>query len=154
MYEYYEPNKHLKKYTKGKNKGKPKHANDCVVRAFSKAWGVDWTTAAKILFSYAFEIQRIPDEEDCWKSFLEPTNISQYTTRYGFRNGVEGYHKCYITVDEFAKSTKGTRTKYILNCPQHLVCVSNGKYYDSFNSGWLTVRKIFKVKPLKRKELQ
>lgn len=149
MFEYFEPNKMLKKYTRGKHKGKPKHASDCVVRCFAKAWGVDWRTAAERLFTKAMEIQRIPDEEDCWKSFLQPSDKSQFVTKYGCRNGVWGDHKYYITVAEFAESTKGTRTKYILNCPQHLVCASNGKYYDAWDSGRLTVRKIFILKESK-----
>lgn len=140
MYEYYEPNKKLRKITRGKKKGQLKHASDCVVRAFSKAWGVDWQTAAKRLWDRGMEIQRVPDEEECWAYYLKPSGIKC----------IKDGH--YMRVHEFAETTKNTRVKYIINCPRHLVCVSNGKYYDCWNSGLSTCRKIYIIEPWREDE--
>ena len=138
MFEYYKPNQLLDTYKRGKHKGEVKHAWDCVVRAFSKAWGLSWTETAKNLFDYALAIQRIPDEEEVWRHNLFESGKKPYVIRDG--------KKRYLTVREVAKSTEFDNEKYILNCRNHLVCVGEGKYYDCWDSGDIAVRGIYRVK--------
>lgn len=102
---------------------------DCAVRAVSKAIGRDWTDTYIELCSEGLIFRDMPNSNYVWGMLLK---------KYGFeeKNLPSVCPNC-TTVREFAKTHKNGR--YVLACQNHVVCVINGDYYDSFDSGDETV---------------
>lgn len=140
MYQQFNNNPGCKIYKRGKKKGRKEVKSDCVIRCMMLAWDVDWLTAAKRLAERSFELYEPQIAKPVYESFCEPANIDAKT--------VDSYsgRKRYKTVLEFAGSTKGNPTGFIVSVPHHLVFVKDGNYYDAWNSGFETVRKIWKLK--------
>lgn len=113
MYRYYNPN------PDGNNVG------DCTIRAICKATGEDWDTVFAALTAQAFYMKNMPSANHVWGSYLR---------RKGFeRRIVDDKGRDIYTVADFADDhNKGT---YILAVPEHVVCVQNGNYYDTWDSG-------------------
>lgn len=113
-YTYYQPN------PAGKSVG------DCTVRALSKALGKTWEQTYVGLALEGFQRGDLPNADTVW---------SKYLFDHGFRRhfipdeGIGTY-----TVSEFAdENPEGT---FILSMPgQHVVCVVDGRYFDSWDSG-------------------
>ena len=139
MWQQCNPNPIIKKYKKGKNKGKDILKSDCVIRAMSLIWNVDWMTTSKRLAERSFELAEAQTARPVYESFLKPSGIPVFIKdAFGRRR--------YMTVEEFAKSTEHKYGKYLLSTPHHLVCVHHGKYFDTWDSGDQTVRKIWIIK--------
>lgn len=113
MYKYYNPN--------------PTQANvgDCTVRAISKALDIDWERAYAGLTAMGFIIGDMPSANHVWGAYLR---------KRGFvRRIVDDKGQDEYTVIDFCKDNpKGT---FVLGIPGHVVCVVDGDYYDSWNSG-------------------
>ena len=113
MYQYYQPNPQGKK------------TDDCVIRALTKALGVDWDTASV----YAI-VQQIRDADLYTKNYVWGNLL--------LRNGFEKHHildtcpDCYTVKDFCEDHPKGL---YIVGTGEHVVCVINGNYFDSWDSG-------------------
>lgn len=113
MYVYYQPNPQGKK------------TDDCVIRALTKALGVDWETAS----IYAI-IQQIRDADVYTKNYVWGNLL--------LKNGFTKHHlsdtcpDCY-TVSDFANDFK--QGMYIVGTGDHVLSVIDGDYYDSFDSG-------------------
>ena len=140
MFEQFNNNPGCRIYTRGKKKGKKEIKSDCVIRCMQLAWNTDWLTAAKRLAERSFELYEPQCANATFESFCEPTQIKAKT------EDLFSGRKRYKTVKEFAESTKGHSIGFIVSVPHHLVFVKNGKYYDAWDSGRETVRKIWKLK--------
>lgn len=112
-YKFYNPN------PRGSNVG------DCTVRAISKAMDQDWQTTYAGLSVAGFMLSDMPSANHVWGSYLRKNGFKKYIVE---DRGVDWY-----TVEDFcADHPTGT---YILALPGHVVCVVDGIYYDSWDSG-------------------
>lgn len=98
---------------------------DCVVRAISKALGQDWETTYAELAMYGFMRCDMPNANHVWGAYLKSRDYKQYL--------IDDKGKSVYTVEDFCQDNPhGT---YILAIDGHVVCVVDGQYYDSWNSG-------------------
>lgn len=98
---------------------------DCVVRAISKALGQDWETTYAELAMYGFMRCDMPNANHVWGAYLKSRDYKQYL--------IDDKGKSIYTVEDFCQDNpNGT---YILAIDGHVVCVVDGHYFDSWNSG-------------------
>lgn len=98
---------------------------DCVVRAISKALGQDWETTYAELAMYGFMRCDMPNANHVWGAYLKSRDYKQYL--------IDDNGKSVYTVEDFCQDNPhGT---YILAIDGHVVCVQDGNFYDSWNSG-------------------
>lgn len=102
-----------------------KLVGDCVVRAISKATGVEWKTAYLLLAMEGYEMDDMPTSNSVWGSVLQKLGFSRYVIPNTCPN-------CYTVKDFCWDNYTGT---YILATGTHVVAVKNGDYYDSWDSG-------------------
>ena len=112
-YEYANPN------PKGKNVG------DCTVRAISLATEQDWEKVYLDLCIQGYMMSDMPSSNDVW---------GKYLTERGWQ-----YHRlqdtcpfCYTIKNFCDEHTEGT---FIVATGSHVVCVDDGKYLDTYDSG-------------------
>lgn len=112
MYEQYNPNPH------GKMVG------DCTVRAIAKATGTDWETAYLNLCVQGYLMGDMPSANACWGAYLR---------RLGWQRHIlpDTCPECYTLGDFAAEYGRGA---YIVALSGHVVCVSDGTIYDSWDS--------------------
>lgn len=109
---YYNPN------PQGKNTG------DCAVRAISKAFDVSWDTAKAYLDVHSMEESEVETSDLVWGKIL---------SLHGFEMKAMYCERCRHTLKDFCEQhPKGV---YVLKLPAHVVCVVDGNYYDSWDSG-------------------
>lgn len=97
---------------------------DCTARAICKATGKSWDDVFLSLCAFGFAEKDYPSSNSVWGKYLR----SQGFRRYLIDDDLENY-----TVENFcADHPKGT---YILAIEGHVVCVQDGFYYDSWDSG-------------------
>ena len=119
-YEYYQPNKMDIKDEYG----------DCTIRALSKVLNITWLEAFDLTIPYCRKYQ-IPN------IFFTSCKIKREVMKdlgfaYAGISNKKGTKR--PTVEEFAKThKKGT---YILNVANHEVACVDGKYYDTWDSGY------------------
>ena len=105
----------------------PKHkrVGDCVVRAISEALGQSWhETYIGICVQGALDGD-MPDGNKVW---------GHYLTRKGFiRKKIPDSYPPDYDVEDFAMDNP--RGTYILAIDGHVVCIKDGKIYDSWYSG-------------------
>lgn len=98
---------------------------DCTVRAISKAMNRDWEEIFVGLTAYGFMMCDMPSANNVWGRYLKINGFSRYL--------VDDKGKDYYTVDDFCRDNpSGT---YILAIDGHVVCVQDGYYYDTWDSG-------------------
>lgn len=98
---------------------------DCTIRAISKATGEDWDTIYTHLSFYGFMCKDVAISNDVWGKYLKSKGFKRYL--------VDDKDKDYYTVNDFCQDNpKGT---YILSIEGHVVCVVDGYYYDTWDSG-------------------
>ena len=115
-YKYYQPNKKDLKDEYG----------DCVIRALTKAFNMEWLQVFDEMQPISREMQFPFNCKPCYEKYIE----SKGAKYYGISNK-KGTKR--PTVDRFAKVHKtGT---YILRVAHHLVTVVDGFYYDTWDSG-------------------
>ena len=113
MYIKYQPNPQNRK------------TDDCVIRALTKALGVDWDTAS----IYAI-VQQIRDSDIYVKNYVWGNLLLRNGyTRHSLPNTCPD---CY-TIKDFSEDYK--RGTYIVGTGDHVLAVIDGDYYDSFDSG-------------------
>lgn len=112
-YKFYNPN------PKGAKVG------DCVIRAMSKAAGLDWETTYIEMAVLGFQMCDMPSANAVWGAFLR---------KRGFVREIVPNEcpDCY-TVSDFCRDH--LHGIYVLAVKNHVVCVIDGNWYDSFNSG-------------------
>ena len=98
---------------------------DCTVRAICKATGQDWDTVYTHLCFYGFICKDMPLANDVWGKYLRKQGYKRYL--------VDDKDQEYYTVEDFCQDNpQGT---YILAIDGHVVCVVDGFYFDSWDSG-------------------
>lgn len=104
---------------------KAARVGDCTVRAISKAFGLSWESAYAALAATGFERYDMPSSDAVWGAYLR---------EHGFRRSIipndapDGY-----SVADFARDhPQGT---FILAPKNHAVCLKDGCYYDTWDSG-------------------
>ena len=111
MYKYYNPNP------------KGNHVGDCTIRAICKALDKTWEYIYAALTAYGYMYCDMPSANHVWGKYL----IDQ-----GYERVAINEHPYYNVQDFCIDYPKGT---YILAIQEHVVCVVNGDYYDSWDSG-------------------
>ena len=102
-----------------------RNVGDCTVRAISKALNQSWAETYLGLCAKGLEMSDMPSSNATWGAYLREN---------GFRRDVLPDHcpDCYTVADFAADHPHGT---YILALSGHVVCVQDGDYYDSWESG-------------------
>lgn len=95
------------------------------MRAISKALNQDWETTYAGLSFFGFSLSDMPSSNSVWGAYLR---------RKGFlRHLVDDHGQDIYTVRDFCEDNpKGV---YILAIDGHVVCVQDGYYWDSWDSG-------------------
>ena len=119
-WKYYQPNKKDVKDEYG----------DCVIRALTKVTGKEWLQVFDELIPYVREVQANPNASQVYSKYLEDN---------GFKWVGSKAEKGSIrpTVQSFAKAHKGGT--YILRVSRHVVAVSEGCFWDTWDSGHKSV---------------
>jgi hypothetical protein len=102
-----------------------KRVGDCTVRAIAAATHQSWAAVYAALVLAGFELHDMPSANYVWGSYLR---------RCGWNRSAipNSCPDCY-TVAQFAKDhSDGT---YILAMATHVVCVENGDWLDTWDSG-------------------
>ena len=112
-YVYYNPNPN------GKNVG------DCVIRAISKATNMDWESVYTGICVTGYSMCDMPSANCVWGAYLRDK---------GFVRDIVPNEcpECYSVADFAREHPQGT---YILALTGHVVCVKDGDWYDSWDSG-------------------
>ena len=98
---------------------------DCTVRAISKAMEQSWEQTYAGLTAYGFMYGDMPSANNVWGNYLKRNGYRRYL--------VDDHGKDYYTVEDFCiDNPSGT---YILAIEGHVVCVQDGFYYDTWDSG-------------------
>lgn len=101
------------------------NVGDCTVRAISKALGQDWEQTYAGLTAYGFMLRDMPSANHVWSAYLEDNGFEQHLVG---RHGKRPY-----TVEDFC--TDNPHGLFVLGIEGHVVCVVDGHYYDSWDSG-------------------
>lgn len=98
---------------------------DCTVRAISRATGESWDTVYCGLCVEGLRLCDMPTANHVWGAYLR---------RHGFRRRAlpDDCPDCYTVADFCRDHPHGT---YVLAISGHVVCVSDGSYYDTWDSG-------------------
>lgn len=98
---------------------------DCVVRSISTATGEYWEEVYIKLALQGYMMHDMPSANRVWSSYLR---------RNGFvRRAIpDDYPDCYSVKDFCHDHPKGI---YVLGTGNHVICVIDGNYIDTFDSG-------------------
>ena len=102
-----------------------KKVGDCTVRSIAKATGQSWDKTYIDLCLQGLMMGDLPSANSVWGAYLR---------RQGFARNVipNTCPDCY-TVAEFAADHP--RGVYVLALSSHVVCVVDGSYFDTWDSG-------------------
>lgn len=115
-WKYYQPNKKDLKDEYG----------DCVIRALTKVTGKEWLQVFDELIPYVREVQANPNAPQVYSKYLEDNGfkwVGIKAEKGGKRPTVQSFTNAY---------KKGT---YILRVSHHVVAVSGGYFWDTWDSG-------------------
>ena len=98
---------------------------DCTIRAISRALNLTWEQTYNALARQGFEMCDIPSANRVWGTFLKQQGFKKYQMP-------DLCPDCYTVRDFCYNSPYGT---FILGTGEHVVCVIDGDYYDSWDSG-------------------
>lgn len=106
----------------------PRHrrVGDCVIRAISKALDQSWVESYMGICLKGLEMADLPSSNAVWGAYLRDKGFTRHLAPEDREDGI-------YTVEDFAHAhLKGT---YILGLDGHVVCVKDGDWLDSWNSG-------------------
>jgi len=107
------------------NPASMRKVGDCAVRAISKALDIDWETAYIKLATNGLAMGDMPNANNVIASVLRQNGFKRMDIPADCPD-------CY-TVDDFANEhPHGT---YVAGTGIHVVCIKDGDYYDSWDSG-------------------
>lgn len=113
MYNHYNPNPARKS------------VGDCTVRAIAKATGQGWYETYIQLCMQGLALADMPTANHVWGAYLRKMNFE--------RNVIPNTcPDCYTVADFAAEHPNGI---YLLALPSHVVCIENGDWYDTWDSG-------------------
>lgn len=97
---------------------------DCTVRAICKATGQEWNRVYCALAAYGLAAKDMPSANHVWGRYLRENGFRRYLIDDKLDN--------YSVADFCRDYPEGI---YILAIEGHVVCVQDGCYYDSWDSG-------------------
>lgn len=142
MWEKYNPNPDTRKYLRGRKKGEKVDHYDCVIRAFTLLFNLDWQETYMKLVLRGLEKYDIFTVPEVYTTFLDKVP----TPKKSVDSVDDPRESRNFTVREIAELTKGNRQVLLCSTLHHVVVCKNGKYYDSWNSGHVPVRSLWKLK--------
>lgn len=110
MWVYYNPNP------------KEKNTGDCAVRAISKALDVTWEKAKLLLDVYSMEEYEVETSDIVWGRILAENGFTMESVFCNDGCTLEGFCQ---------RNPVGV---FVVKLPNHVVCVKDGKAFDSWNS--------------------
>lgn len=116
-FTYYQPNGKDIKDTFG----------DCVIRALTKVENKSWVEVFDELAPIAREMQCMPNGKPCYEEFLKRRGYE-----YVGVSNKRGTKR--PTVSSFALAHK--QGVFIARVAHHIVAVIDGRFYDTWDSGW------------------
>ena len=102
-----------------------KTVGDCVIRAISTATERDWDEVYLELMLIGYELKDMPNANEVWGTYLRRNGF----TRQNIPNTCP---ECYTVRDFAADNPIGT---FVLGTGTHAICVKQGNYYDTADSG-------------------
>ena len=102
-----------------------RQTDDCVKRALSKALDYSWDRVHVELAVMALAKAGIETENDIWGEYLERKGFDRYPIP-------DTCPFCYTIKDFCNDNPNGT---FIIGTGSHVVCVIDGDYYDTWDSG-------------------
>lgn len=102
-----------------------KKVGDCTVRAISCAMERDWDSTFIELMVKALELADMPSSNSVWGAYLHCKGFDRYVIPNECPD-------CYTIEDFCADYPQGV---YVVATGSHAVCVKNGDYYDTWDSG-------------------
>ena len=102
-----------------------KQVGDCAVRAIAKATGKSWDETYIGLCLQGLMMGDLPSANAVWGAYLR---------QHGFSRSVipNTCPDCYTVLDFCADHPSGM---YVLALSSHVVCVRDGEYFDTWDSG-------------------
>lgn len=98
---------------------------DCTIRAISKALNISWDETYLALANLGFEMYDMPSANRVWGHFLRINGFKKYQLP-------DMCPTCYTIKDFCYDFPIGI---YVVGTGEHVVCVINGSYFDSWDSG-------------------
>lgn len=102
-----------------------KNVGDCVIRSICTALNVPWEDAYIGVCAQGLQLHDLPSANRVWGAYLR----QQGYTRHALPNTCPD---CYTVADFAADHPTGT---YVLALPNHVVCVRDGDWIDTWDSG-------------------
>ena len=102
-----------------------KHVGDCTVRAVSKALDYSWDRAYAGLIAEGYYYYDMPSANVVWGAYLRHNGFKRYVIP-------DSCPDDYTVIDFCNDHPKGT---YVLALDRHVICVVDGDYYDTWDSG-------------------
>lgn len=115
----------MKRWKKCNPNPKRNLVGDCTVRALSLAIEQDWETTYAGLSAVGFVMCDMPSANNVWGNYLKQHGFKRYV--------VDESEKEPYTVEKFCK--EHPVGVYVLAVEGHVVCVRDGFYYDTWDSG-------------------
>lgn len=107
------------------NPASMRKVGDCAVRAVAKALDVDWETAYVKLCTNGLAMGDMPNANNVIASVLRQNGFKRIDIPADCPD-------CYTVYDFANEHRQGT---YVVGTGVHVVCIKNGNYYDSWDSG-------------------
>ena len=98
---------------------------DCTIRAISRALDLSWADTYMGLVNQGYQMYDMPSANRVWGQFLKDNGFKKFQLP-------DFCPECYTIRDFCYDYPIGT---YIVGTGEHVVCVRNGDYYDSWDSG-------------------
>lgn len=98
---------------------------DCTIRAICRATGKDWDTVFAGVTAFAYSLKDMPDTNRVWGAYLRSQGFRRYLVDDRGRDD-------YTVRDFCADNPTGI---YVLCIDGHVVCVEDGFYCDTWDSG-------------------
>lgn len=132
-YVYFQPNK----------KDLKDEVGDCQIRALCKVLGIDWLAAFDMTIPICRELQTYT----IFACDLKKTKAAMQTLGFEYIGISNKKGKKRPTVDSFAR--EHPNGKYIVSVAHHVVAVVDGKYYDTWDSGYKSLYGYYELREVK-----
>ncbi len=110
------------------NPSKKTDVEDCVVRAYCKAFDAEWGDMVVLSTLFAMKDSRLLNDNKVIPKFLEYVGCVRHTVR-----ATKGSKR--PTADSLSRKRENKDKTFVCSVASHVVTVKNGKYYDTWDSG-------------------
>lgn len=102
-----------------------KRVGDCVIRAISKLTGFSWDKVYLGITTAGYELCDMPSSNAVWAAYLKKLGYRRFLIPDTCPNS--------YTVRDFCKDNQ--RGKFLLATGSHVVTITDGDYFDAWDSG-------------------